>query len=64
MATSTASPTVAAATRPMVPRNGIPVITRAASAMMTVRPAKVTALPEVPTARAMDSSMAIPWRSC
>ena len=47
--------TVAAATRPMIPRNGMPVRVSAARAMMTVRPAKVTALPEVPTASAIDA---------
>jgi len=51
----TAIATDAAPTVPIRPRNGIPVTLRASSAMMTVEPAKRTALPEVPFARAIDS---------
>ena len=55
-AMSTAIATHAAATVPIRPRNPMPVTLSASSAMMTVDPAKTTALPEVPVARAMDSS--------
>ena len=47
--TSTATKTVAAAARPMVARNGMPT-TASDRAMSTVRPAKTTAEPAVPTA--------------
>ncbi len=57
-AMSTAIATQAAPTVPMSPRNPMPVTLSASSAMMTVDPAKTTALPEVPVARAMDSSTA------
>ncbi len=57
----------AIATAPMVPirpKKPIPVRFSAASAMMTVRPANITALPEVPVARPMDSRSSIPVLSC
>ena len=57
-ATTTVTATVAAATRPIWARIGMPESTRAASAMTTVVPAKTTALPAVATERAIDS-----WRS-
>ena len=49
-ATSTAMNTVPAAARPMLVRNGMPTTTSADRAMSTVRPAKTTAEPAVPTA--------------
>ena len=61
-ATSTDTATVAAATRPISARIGMPESTRAASAMTTVAPANVTAEPAVATERATDSPSGIPWR--
>ncbi len=55
-ATSTATAMQNAPTEPIRPRKGMPVMFRATSAMSTVAPAKTTALPEVPVARAIDSS--------
>ncbi len=46
----------AAPTVPIRPRNGMPVMFSASSAISTVDPAKTTALPEVPLARPIDSS--------
>ena len=40
------------------PRNGMPVTLSASRAMITVEPANTTALPDVPVARAIDSSTA------
>ena len=54
-ATATATATAAAAAKPMTARNGIRATTRPHSAMTTVAPAKITALPAVPSARAIDS---------
>ena len=62
---STAIATHAAPTVPMSPRNPMPVTLSASNAMMTVDPAKTTALPDVPVASAMDSSTVYPsisWR--
>ena len=55
-ATRTATNTVAAAARPIVVRNGIRTTASAESAMRTVRPAKTTAEPAVPTAMPTASS--------
>ena len=63
-AISTAMATQAAATVPIRPRNGMPVTFSAARAMITVRPANTTALPEVPLARPMDSRTGMPAFSC
>ena len=63
-AMSTAMATAAAPMLPIRPRNGMPVTLSATRAMMTVAPAKTTALPEVPFASAMDSSTEYPSRSC
>ena len=60
---STAASTVPAATRPIAARKPMPVTVRAASAMKTVRPAKVTALPAVPIASASESTTPMPRRS-
>jgi hypothetical protein len=60
MATSTATATVPAAARPMTARNGMLTTASPASAMTTVMPAKTTAEPAVPTARAAASSGARP----
>ena len=54
-ATRTAIATMPAATSPMVVRKGMPTTESPASAIITVAPAKTTALPAVPTARAADS---------
>ena len=54
----------AAAAMPIWARNGTPVTTSATSAMITVEPANTTALPAVPTASAIDSSIAMPSRTC
>jgi hypothetical protein len=51
----------------MTVRNGIPTTARPESAMTTVSPAKTTADPAVPTARAADSSGSMPdasWVRC
>lgn len=56
-ATSTAIAMHIAPTVPMRPRNGMPVMLSATSAMSTVAPANTTALPDVPFARAIDSSV-------
>ena len=55
-ATSTASATVTAAATPISVRSGMPTTDRPVRAMTTVRPAKNTALPAVPTARPIASS--------
>ena len=59
-ATSTASPAVV----PMSPRKGMPVTFSATRATITVSAAKNTAVPEVPTARPIDSRTSTPRRSC
>ena len=67
IAISTAIITVNAAEKPSTARNGSPGTASADSAMMTVSPAKTTALPLVPVARAMDSPGGTPsrsWRRC
>ncbi len=63
IATSTATATAAAAAIPIVVRNGIPAKPRPISAMSTVMPAKTTADPAVPVARAADSSGSVPART-
>ena len=57
MSTATAAPT------PITERNGMPTTSSPSSAMMTVTPAKTTALPAVPTAIAADSSGSSPLAS-
>ena len=57
MSTATAAPT------PITERNGMPTTSSPSSAMMTVTPAKTTALPAVPTAIAADSSGPSPLAS-
>lgn len=59
-----AANTAPAAATPMTLRNGMPTIMRPSRAIMTVTPAKTTALPAVPTAVAVDSSGSIPFASC
>ena len=59
-ATRTARKTEPAATLPITDRNGIPTTLSASRAMMTVAPAKTTALPLVPVARATESFMLMP----
>ena len=61
---STAIAIAPAAAMPIWARNGVPVISRATSAIMTVEPAKTTALPAVPVASAIESAMRIPSRTC
>ncbi|CPU66567.1 Uncharacterised protein [Mycobacteroides abscessus] len=61
--TRTASPTPTAAATPMTVRNGMPATPRPTSAIMTVRPAKMTAEPAVATARAVASSTLRPVAS-
>ncbi len=56
-------PTPMAAATPIVVRNGIRATASPHSAMITVSPAKTTAEPAVATARAADSSGAMPSRS-
>ena len=56
--------TANAAATPMVLRNGIPTTKRPRSAMITVMPAKTTALPAVATAVAADSSGVTPRANC
>ena len=62
MATSTVTATVAAATRPISARIGMPDSTSAPRAMTTVAPANTTALPAVATDRAIDSRRSMPCR--
>ena len=61
MATAIATATDAA--MPMVVRNGMPAKLRPMRAISTVMPAKTTADPAVPVARAADSSGDIPART-
>ena len=59
--------TVPAAARPITVRNGIPTTDSPASAISTVSPAKTTAVPAVPVALAIDSSIGMPaftWLRC
>ena len=62
-ATSTAIATATEAAMPMVVRNGMLANERPISAISTVTPAKTTAEPAVPVARAADSSGATPART-
>ena len=62
-AISTASATARAAKTPMIVRNGMFATLSPSSAMKTVRPAKTTAEPAVPTARPVASSRSEPLRS-
>ena len=64
IAMSTAIATLIPPTVPMRPRNGMPVTLRANRAMMTVEPAKTTALPAVPFASAIESATSTPCNSC
>ena len=59
-AISSATVTEAAAARPMTVRNGMPTTVRPHSAMITVRAAKTTELPDVPMARGTDSAGVMP----
>ena len=59
----TAMRTVPAPPSPIWVRNAMPVTERPARAMMTVRPAKTTAEPAVPTATPAASSGGRPWRT-
>ena len=63
-AAAMAMSTAKAAPTPMTERKGTPTTSRPSRAMMTVAPAKTTALPAVPTATAADSSGSIPCASC
>ena len=58
----TAMSTVKAAERPIASRNGIPVIVKPESAMITVMPAKTTALPAVAYGMAAVSMRSMPCR--
>ena len=66
MAISTAMATVPAAARPITVRNGMSTTSRPTRAMITVMPAKTTALPAVAMAWAVDSRgvrpSCRPWR--
>ena len=62
-ATTTAIATATAAAIPIVVRNGMPAKERPMRAMSTVTPAKTTAEPAVPVARAADSSGSMPART-
>ena len=62
-ATSTAIATATEAAIPMVVRNGMPAKESPMRAMSTVTPAKTTAEPAVPVARATDSSGSTPSRT-
>ena len=62
-ATTTDSATVAAAATPITVRKGMPVMNRPTSAMITVSPAKMTALPEVARDLPIDSCTSSPWAS-
>ena len=66
-ATRTATATATAAATPITARNGIRATTRPQSAITTVVPAKITALPAVAIAWAADSSASRPstsWLRC
>ena len=60
IAMSIATATTPAAARPITDMNGMPTRVSPHSATMTVSAANTTELPEVPTARATDSSTSIP----
>ena len=63
IAASTATTTAIAAIKPMVVTSGMSATASETSAMVTVPPAKMTAPPEVATARAIDSCTSNPSRS-
>jgi hypothetical protein len=50
--------------KPSVVTNGMPANPSEQSAITTVKPAKTTAPPAVAVARAIDSRISIPSRSC
>ena len=60
IAVSTATSTASAELYPMAPRMGTRATSRESSAMMTVVPAKTTALPDVAMARATASLTGVP----
>ena len=64
IAPNTAATTPIAEARPSALTRGMPATPRDSRAMTTVVPAKTIALPDVATALAMESCMAIPARSC
>ncbi|OUD81236.1 hypothetical protein BC477_19515 [Clavibacter michiganensis subsp. michiganensis] len=64
VATPIASSTANAAPRPITVRNGICTTSSPSSAMITVTPAKITALPAVATAVAAERSTGMPFASC
>ena len=61
---STAVTTPIADASPRAVTSGMPATARESSAITTVPPAKTIALPEVATALAMESCIAMPSRSC
>ena len=64
IAASTAVTTAKAAAYPIEVTRGIPATTRVIRAITTVVPANTIALPEVETAAAIDSSIAMPSFRC
>ncbi len=64
MAARTAVATAIAAVYPRAETSGMPATASDTSATTTVHPANVTAVPAVPTARAIDSCISMPSRSC
>ncbi|OUE29776.1 hypothetical protein BFL35_13525 [Clavibacter michiganensis] len=64
VATPIASSTAKAAPSPITVRNGICTTSSPSSAMITVTPAKITALPAVATAVAAERSTGMPLASC
>ncbi len=64
IAVSTATSTASAEAQPIAPRSGTRATSRESSAMITVTPAKTTALPDVAKARAKASPTFAPrWSS-
>ena len=62
-AATTATPTAADPTAPIMVRKGMPATLRPSRAIITVMPANTTAEPAVPRARPTDSGTEIPARS-
>lgn len=60
-AASTANKTPIAEANPITAKKSIPTNERPQTAIITVKPANITALPAVPTAKAIDSTGGVPF---
>ena len=60
-AANTANKTLSAEENPITAKKSIPTNDNPQTAIITVNPAKITALPAVPTAKAMDSTGGVPF---